>query len=525
MNLTKHVAVIVAVSALAMSVSREAIPCTVITVGKEASTDGSVITSHTVDDHRLNSDVRIVPRKTHPKGAMFQCSRRENDDSGPMQRYRRVPTGKIPQVRVTYGYLASRYPPMNEHQLAIGESTFSGRKSMVSEAGLLDCETTQELMLQRAKTAREAIRIGGALIEKYGWIDGGESLTIVDPEEAWLMEIIGPGKGKVGAIWVARRIPDDHVSVVANASRIGALDLTDEQNTMASANVKEVAVALKFWDPESGRPFAFNEAYNPGGRMKPSSTRREWRIYDRLAPSLKLDPRTNHLPFSIKPDKKVAVEQIMDLFRDTYEGTEFDMTAQLTVTDEKTGKTIKSPLANPFMPYDANKLHRINGGWGWRGERTIARWYTMYSVITQSRSWLPDPIGGVAWFSYDNNAMTTWVPFYMGITDLPRDYKTDARETGFSRKSAWWAFNRVSTIASQRWGDMRKDVKAVRYRLQQQLLAEAKSTDGRALKIYKQDSKSARRFLTETVRRQCAKVVNAYWALGDRLWNKYDELW
>ncbi len=145
----------------------------------------------------------------------------------------------------------------------------------------------------------------------------------------------------------------------------------------------------------------------------------------------------------------------MELFRDTFEGTDFDMVKDLTVTDED-GKTVKSPLANPFMPYEMNKMLKINGGWGWRGERSLARWYCMYVHVTQSRSWLPDPVGGLVWFGYSNPAMTTYVPLYAGVTDLPRDYQTDGRTTGFSRRSAWWAFNRVATLSAHRWGEMRR---------------------------------------------------------------------
>src|SRR5207253_3147361 len=162
----------------------------------------------------------------------------------------------------------------------------------------------------------------------------------------------------------------------------------------------------------------------------------------------------------VKPEQLVSPEKIMSLFRDTYEGTEFDVCRTLTVTDD-TGKSIVSPMANPFMPYDMNKMLRINGAWGWRGERQLARWYCMYATVTQSRSWLPDPVGGVVWFGYANPAMTTYAPLYAGIADLPEFFKVDGRMTGFSRRAAFWAFRRVATIAAHRWGDMRKDVAAV----------------------------------------------------------------
>jgi len=498
--------------------------CTSIMVGKKASADGSVMTSHTCDSHQSTSRIVVVPSKRHKPRAELVLTRRRDDDSGPMPRYARTPTGRIPQVAETFGYLAPAYAVMNERQLAIGESTFGGREELESDKGLIDCETLTRLMLARAKTARQAIRIGGKLIEKYGWCDTGEALTIADPQEVWLMEIVGPGKGEVGAVWAAQRVPDDHVSVVANASRIGEIDLAESDWFMASRNVFKLAEDRGYWDRKSGRPFRFYEAYNPKGRTSFACTRREWRVLDLLAPSLELDPNSNVFPFSVKPERPVGPEKIMEIFRDTFEGTEFDMVKDLTVTDED-GKTVKSPLANPFMPYEMNKLLKINGGWGWRGERPLARWYCMYATVTQSRSWLPDPVGGIVWFGYGNPAMTTYVPLYAGITDLPQDYKTDGRTTGFSRRSAWWAFNRVATLSAHRWGDMRVDVAEVRNPLQEKLLAAQQEVAETASKLLAEDPAKARAYLTRRTRDACREATEAYWNLGDLLWTKYDEKW
>jgi dipeptidase len=493
-------------------------------VGRKASKDGSVMTSHTCDSHRTGSHILVVPRMQHAAGNELLLTKRSDDDNGPMPRYGRQPTGKIPQVAETWGYLAPAYAAMNERQLAIGESTFGGREELQSEKGLVDCETLTRLMLERASTAREAIRLGGQLIEKYGWCDAGEALTIADPQEVWLMEIVGSGKDKIGAVWAARRVPDDHVSVVANAARIGELDLQDAENFMASGNVTQVAQDMGYWDPKSGKPFKFFQAYNPTGRTSFAATRREWRVLDLLAPSLQLHANSNDFPFSVKPEQAIGPEKIMELFRDTFEGTEYDMVKNLTVTDED-GKTIKSPLANPFMPYDMNKLFRINGGWGWRGERPLARWYCMYVTVTQSREWLPDPVGGVLWFGYGNPAMTTYVPIYAGVTRLPEDFQTDGRSTGFSRRSAWWAFNRVATMAAQRWGDMRVDVAEVRDPLQEKLLSAQKEIAETAVKLHDENPDKARTFLTEKTHNACSEATEAYWNLGDLLWTKYDEQW
>ena len=498
--------------------------CTSIMVGRKASADGSVMTSHTCDGHRDRSDIVVVPKAQHPRGSERELSKRHDDDRGPMPRYGRTPTGRIPQVAETLGYLAPVYAAMNERQVAIGESTFGGRVELVSPKGWIDCETLTRLMLERATSARQAIRIAGELLKEHGWCDEGEALTIADPQEVWLMEIVGPGKDAIGAVWAAERIPDDHVSVAANSARIGEIDPAKTEWFLASDNVFQVARDRGYWDPQSGRPFRFYEAYNPDGRTEIACTRREWRVLSLLAPSLHLNPNSNVFPFSVKPDQPVTAEKIMELFRDTFEGTDFDMVKDLTVVDEK-GKTVKSPLANPFMPYEMNKMLRINGGWGWRGERPLARWYCMYATVTQSRAQLPDAVGGTVWFGYGNPAMTLYVPLYAGIEDLPESYRTDGRTIGFSRRSAWWAFNRVSRLAAHRWGDMRRDVAAVRDPLQAKFLAAQADVAATFRKLLAENPAAARAYLTGESRKACLEAVEAYWNLGDALWTKYDEKW
>ncbi len=494
-------------------------------VGAKASADGSVMTSHTCDGHRYGSDIVVIPKLRHPPGSQRQLSKQRDDDSGPMPRYGHTPTGRIAQVPETAGYLtSSAYAIMNERQVAIGESTFGGRADLVSSKGLIDCYTLTCLMLERAATARQAIGIAADLLKKHGWCDEGEALTIADPKEVWLMEIVGPGKDAVGAVWAAQRIPDDHVSVVANSARIGEIDAAKPDWFLASDNVLQVARDRGYWDPKSGRPFRFYEAYNPDGRTEPASTRREWRVLSLLAPSLGLNPNSNVFPLSVKPDKPVTPAKIMELFRDTYEGTDFDMVRDLTVVDDN-GKTVKSPLANPFMPYEMNKMLRINGGWGWRGERSLARWYCMYATVTQSRSNVPDPLGGIVWFGYGNPAMTVYVPLYAGIEDLPESYKTDGRTTGFSRRSAWWAFNRVSRLAAHRWGDMRVDVATVRDPRQQKLFAAQKEVAAKFSALNAENPAKARAYLTSESGKACREAVESYWKLGDSLWTKYDEKW
>jgi dipeptidase len=494
--------------------------CTSIMCGKLATIDGSVITSHTDDSHRTRSSIFIQPAKDYPAGSICDITKRVPCDTFAMPLYVQKKTGEIPQVSHTYAYINTAYPCLNEKQLAIGESTFGGREQMQSDKGLIDCTMLCQLMIERCTTAQEAIKLAGELTAKYGYNDAGECLTIADKNEVWLFEILGPGKGKIGAIWAAQRVPDGEMSVIANASRIRRIDLKDNANFMASDNIYQVAIDSGWC--KSGEDFEFCYAYAPESRTSLASRRREWRVFDLLAPLLKLDPNAENFPFSVKPDQPVTLAKLVSVFKDYYEGTPFDMTKDMTVTNDS-GKAVISPLADPFMPYDANRLFKINGGWGWMGERTIARWYTMYATIIQCRNWLPDHIGGVAWIAMDNVATSVYIPVYCGVTDLPGPYKVDGRIEGFSDKSAWWAFNRLGTLAAQRWGDMRHDVDAIWNPIQQEMFDRQATVEQQAVQMYKQDPGKARAFLTGYTGQWGSYVIDKAWKLGDYLWTKYDE--
>ncbi len=495
--------------------------CTTITIGKNATADGSVVTSHTCDSHRTRAFFDIMPEKDHKDGSMVTMVKRVNDDSLAMPAYKHIPVGEIPQVPHTHGYINTPYPAMNEYQLAVGESTFGGRKSLQSDSGLIDCQQLVRLMLERCKTAREAIQMADKLTAKYGWNDYGECLTIADPKEVWHFEIVGPGKGKVGAIWAAQRVPDGHISVNANASRIRTIDPDNPSMFMASDNIYKVAQDSGWWNPEQ-EAFEFCYAYAPESRTSMAARRREWRVLDLAAPSLKLDANSENYPFSVKPDTLVTMPKVVDMFQDYYEGTPYNFIKNITWTTDS-GKTEISPLANPFMPYDMNHIFDINGGWNWRGERTIARWYTMYATITQSRDWLPDPIGGVVWLAWDNVASSVYTPLYCSITDIPESYKTPGRRNGYNRQSAWWAFNRLGTLTAQRWGDMRHDVTAEWEPLQKRLFSQQDSLEQRALHIYKNNREQLPAMLTDYSIRWGKHAVRKAWELGDYLWTKYDE--
>ena len=502
--------------------------CTTITAGKKATADGSVITSHTDDSHRTRSWMDVVEPKDHEEGAKTPMYKRVACDSFAMPTYAHDKIGEIPQVNHTYGFINTAYPCMNEHQLAIGESTFGGRDTLQSDEGLIDCQRLVQLMLERCKTAREAINMADDLTKKYGWNDYGECLTIADKTEVWHFEIVGPGKGKTGAVWVAQRVPDDHISVNANASRIMEIDPEKEDYFMASENIFDVAKEFGWWD--DGETFKFCYVYAPNSRKSVAARRREWRVFDLLAPSLNLNPTSENYPFSVKPDQAVELNDLVEVFKDYYQGTPYDMRRN-TTTVNKDGERIISPLANPFMPYDQLDIENVSGGWyhvddetghiRFLGERTIARWYTMYGTITQSRDWLPDETGGVVWLAQDNIASSIYIPVYCGVTDLPKSYKTPGRTNGYSRESAWWAFNRLGTLTAQRWGDMSQDIDAVWMPWQKELFENQKSFEEKALKI--KDSNQRRKYLTDYTMKWGNKVVNKAWELGDFLWTKYDE--
>ncbi len=506
--------------------------CTSITVGKNASLDGSVMTSHTCDSRVDRTWLDIVPAKKYKKNSKRKTYLDSHKTISAYDLSKQKLSGTIDQVSRTYKYLNTTLPAINEYQLAVGESTFGGKKIMRSDVGTIDYYEINRIMVERAKTAREAIKIIDEVTKKYGYIDGGECFTIADPKEVWHLEIVGPGKGKKGAVWVARRVPDDHISVNANGSRIREIDLSKPDFYMASENYKSRAIELGLFDPKAGEPFEFCYAY--ASRKSLATRRREWRVFDLIAPSLKLDPNSENYPFSIKPEKKIVPKDIMDIFRDTYEGTPYDMTKNMLVQEvdkdgKLTGKFVKSPYANPFMHYDMMPFLKINGGWNVKrkdgswdnlGERCIARYYCTYATVIQVRGWLPNEIGGLVWFGYDNPAMTSYIPIYSGITRVPESYKICGRP-GFNLKSAWWASNRVADLSAQKWGAMRHDVAKVWKKFEKQFLDNQKSIEEKALKLYKKSPKKARKYLTDYTNKWMIKVEKAYWKLGDDLWSKY----
>ena len=485
--------------------------CTSILVGRLASVDGSTMTSHSCDSGTDRTWINLEPRRSHTEGSMapiyLQPKRTMMPDDPD-----RMAVGEIPQVAETFKFMNAAYPIMNEYQLAIGETTTGGKGALRSSDGLIDAPELYRLVLERARPAQDAIRIADALTKEWGYNDYGECFTFADPKEVWHFEILGPGRGKIGAVWAAVRIPDDEIGVSANAHRIREIDLDDPEYYMASDNVFTLAEEMGWWDRESGEAFEFCYAY--ADRNSLYCRRREWRVLSLLAPSLNLDPNSEKYPFSVKPDEKVSVADVLAIFRDSYEGTPFDMTRHLTVVNRQ-GETVKSPVANPFMSSETRDLFHIDR------ERTICSPAATYLTVTQSRDWLPDAIGGVVWLGYDNPATTPHIPFYIGIADMPDSYQVDGR-AAYGQDCAWWAFRRASKLSYFRYQQMKGDLQAVWEAIETDAFARQAEIEAEAQRLYQRDPASAERYLTGYCHDLAQRTVERYWLLGDQLWSKYN---
>lgn len=505
--------------------------CMDVMVGKDATVDGSVITSHTVDgwyDSTLN--IRVIPGQKFPKGAMVDVYwgliREEIDQPKKI--------GEIPQVEQTYTYFHDAYSHANEYQVLIGETTIGQKeelKTFLDENAIMTIEQLAAFALQRAKTARDAIKVMGELGEKYGFLGScnfeGECLTVTDPNEGWVFEIFSvgvawdPASGKPGAIWAAQRVPDDEIVCVPNISRIREIDLSQPDYFMASENYMQEAIDRGWYDPASGEPFIWQEAYTPAlGGWALSS---EWvrirlhLVYSWAAPSMEWDPykETQTYPFSIKPEKKVSVQDVINLQRSTLTGTVFDMEANPAwLVPGPEGTVVKSPFATPFPGGDLRKLLNIPY------HRPAARQGCSFGVVTQARNWLPDSIGGIIWFYFDNPNTSIHVPIYVGVQEIP-DSWTIFNRTKFSLEADRWAFMLADDLVNRRYQDAIQDLKAVRDPLQAEFFANQEAVEKKALELYKEDPMKAKQYLTEYTHEAMAKATKAYWDLNWELIAKY----
>lgn len=514
--------------------------CTAIMVGKLASTDGSVMTSHSCDGN-YRSWLNIVPAAKYVPGSTRKIQWGLLHTETPWDSRRVTVKGEIPQAAETYAYFNVGYPAMNEKSLAMGETTISGRREMMNDDGMFLIEELQAVALERCTTARQAIQLMGDLAVKYGYGDGGECLTIADKNEVWHFEIYGAGMNYNSAVWAAVRIPDDHVGVSANIPRISTIDLKKPDYYMASENIFKLAEEYGFWDPKSGEPFKMWKAY--GGGRKAFSIR-EFFVLSTLAPSLKLSQDVDELPFSVKPDKKVSVKDVFAFYRQTYEGTEFDATKNLLVRDtrRRPGETtppaetpmMKSPVANPYMGADMRNLINTLAPGTITSQRTIAVPQCSYSQIVQIRGWLPEAISAVAWFSFDNPGESPRIPIYAGVLSLPKSFELCGQKN-YSEESAIWHFRRTNRLAEVKWGVTRTYIESGVRELEDKAFAELPAIDKMALEMYNASKgkpveldergiakpEAYRVFITNYTNDFARTAMKRWWEMGDFFFTLY----
>lgn len=471
--------------------------CTTITVGRLASTDGSVITSHTCDGN-YRTWLGVYPAAKHEKGAMHTVysGMLHTEEAWDLSRVKIK--GEIPEARETYAYLNTAYPCLNEKQLAIGETTIYGREELINEEGMFYIEELQKIALQRCRTAREAIRLIGELAEKYGYADLAECLTIADPSEVWHLEIAGSGKGKPSAIWCAQRIPDDHAGVAANIPRISAIDFNNPDFFMFSTDLQKVARRLGYWDGKE--PLKFWKIIS---ERKPFAIR-EFFVLSTLAPSLGLSMDDDELPFSVKPEKKLSARDVMRFFRETYEGTPWDMTRNLLVTVKKkdesgveTEEKVVSPIVSNWMNNDLRTLlNELHPGVVER-QRTIAIAGCSYSHVIQCRSWLPDEVGAVAWFSFDNPGQSPRIPVYSGTLRLPESFSICGQHR-YRQDAALWSFREANRLATVNWSRSRPLIEKAVLSFEMKAAEEVPSVEKRAADLIREGkNEEAREYLTQ----------------------------
>ncbi|MCH5319510.1 MAG: C69 family dipeptidase [Paramuribaculum sp.] len=492
-------------------------------VGKKASADGSVITSHTCDGNYRNwMDIVKGHDYGHDTTAIVVKGRMHTDHSTGERGMKTV--GEVPVGGKTYSFLNTAYPCLNERQLGIGETTIGGRKELENKKGMFLIEELERLALQHCVTAREAIRFMGNLAETYGYGDSGECLTVADPKEVWQFEIFGAGPDTLGAVWAAVRIPDDHVGVSANISRISELDLSRPDWYMASDNVKDVARKMGFWDGQE--PFKFWKAYsgtNYFNEPKAYSVR-ELFILNKIAPSLGLHDGLEELPLSVKPENRLSVEDVIELLAETYEGTDLDMTRNLKIRVKgKDGQmeTVTSPVANPWMSGDMIKLLNAIKDSTVVNVRNVSVPQCAYSTVIQLRDWLPDDVGGVAWISLDNPGQSPRIPVFAGVTDLPDSWKIDG-QLRYDENAAVWNFRRANKLATVRWGQTKDEMTAARRRFIEKGNREMPFVTDQYSKILKEEgSDKARQYLTDYTADFAGAASEKWRELGNRYWSRF----
>ena len=494
-------------SAAMLLASSGAFACSNLIVGKKASVDGSVLVSYNADDYGMFGYLCHYPAGTHPKGTMRQIY---DWDSG-------VYHGEIEEAPVTYNVIGN----INEFQLSIGETTYGGREEMVDSTGILDYGSLIYVTLQRAKTAREAISVMTSLVEKYGYNSEGETFSICDPNEAWIMEMQGTGAGSKGVVWVALRIPDDAICAHANQSRIGKFNMKDKKNVLYSKNV--ISYARKMgWFNGNDSEFSWKNTYAfPDFSGRRFCDARVWSFFnhyaddfDRYLPwALGKDKDAEDMPLWIVPNRKLSVADVENGMRDHYEGT------ALALDTTSIGGGIYE------MPYRPTPLTFTVDGKQYFNERPISTQQTAFTFVSQLRSWLPREIGGVLWFGNDDANMVAYTPVYCGNTVQPACYNTKGADAvTFSSDNAFWLCNMVSNMVYPRYSQLFPELKAVRDSLETSYFANQTSIEKQAADLYQTDKAAALKLLNNYSNAKADEMLANWKRLATRIIVKYNDM-
>lgn len=494
-------------SAAMLLASSGAFACSNLIVGKKASVDGSVLVSYNADDYGMFGYLCHYPAGTHPKGTMRQIY---DWDSG-------VYHGEIEEAPVTYNVIGN----INEFQLSIGETTYGGREEMVDSTGILDYGSLIYVTLQRAKTAREAISVMTSLVEKYGYNSEGETFSICDPNEAWIMEMQGTGAGSKGVVWVALRIPDDAICAHANQSRIGKFNMKDKKNVLYSKNVISYARKMGWFNGKDSE-FSWKNTYAfPDFSGRRFCDARVWSFFnhyadgfDRYLPwALGKDKDAEDMPLWIVPNRKLSVADVENGMRDHYEGT------ALALDTTSIGSGIYE------MPYRPTPLTFTVDGKQYFNERPISTQQTAFTFVSQLRSWLPREIGGVLWFGNDDANMVAYTPVYCGNTVQPACYNTKGADAvTFSSDNAFWLCNMVSNMVYPRYSQLFPELKAVRDSLETSYFANQTSIEKQAADLYQTDKAAALKLLNNYSNAKADEMLANWKRLATRIIVKYNDM-
>lgn len=496
--------IFIAVFALTASA---AMACTNFIVGKKASADGSVICSYNADDYGMFVNLAHYPAGVHAKGTMRDIIDWDT----------KAYHGQIPEAPVTYNVIGN----INEFQVTVGETTYGGREEMVDSTGIIDYGSLIYIALQRSRNAREAIKVMTSLAEKYGYNSEGETFTICDPNEAWIMEMMGCGAGSKGVVWVAQRIPDNAICAHANQSRIGKFNMSDHKNVMYSKNVIAFA-RKKGWFVGKDADFSWKMAYaKPDFSGRRFCDARVWAFFNHFTDGFSRylpwaegkDENAEDMPLWVIPNKKLSVKDVQMAMRDHYEGTPL-------ATD-----TLDFGGGVWEMPYRPTPLMFKVNGKSYFNERPTSTQQTGFTYVSQMRSWLPREIGGVLWFGNDDGNMIAYTPIYCGNTVQPECYNTPGADAvTFSTKNAFWVCNWVSNMVYPRYSLMFPELKSVRDSLESSYFANQPNVETKARELYASDKTAALKYLNEYSNDKAQEMLARWNQLSYYLIVKYNDM-